>query len=130
MILEHVMSRFPGSGYYVLTREDIKEINDLKTKKYATWEWIYGYSPEYELENTIIANSRKMILRITVSGGIIIKATIIGGLQGDHALNDLEKALEGVRHDEHDLMAKLGSYTFPEGFLPSTPEEFIRKYLF
>jgi lipoate---protein ligase len=130
MIMEHVMSRFPGSEYYVFTREDIKAIKDLKTKKYSTWEWIYGYSPEYELENTLIINSRNLILRITVSGGIIIKATISGDLQGDHPLNDFEKVLEGVRHYEHDLSARLGSYSFPEGFFISTPGEFIRKYLF
>jgi lipoate---protein ligase len=129
LIMKHVMSRFPGSEYYAFTREDTNLINQLKANKYDTWEWIYGYSPEYELENTFLMNGRHMILRLTVSGGIIIKATISGDLQGNIPVNDLEKALEGVRHDEDELAAKLGSVTFPEGFNISNPGEFARKYL-
>ncbi len=124
MILEHIMQSFPGSVFYEFTEDDMKAINRLKTEKYSTWEWIFGYSPEYELEKSFLVDGCRLTIRLNVTGGIIRKARIDGDFQETPDIRRLEMSLEGARHDENELTGKLESAVFPEGFF-ITPRELI-----
>ena len=44
VLLESILHRLPGSEY-VLTPEDLVEIEARKQARYDTWDWNYGHSP-------------------------------------------------------------------------------------
>ncbi len=126
MILDHIMSSFPGSAIYEFTRADINNINNLRTEKYQTWEWNFGYSPEYNFERSLIANGQYMQVRLHVKGGVIKKARIRGDFFSQTDISGFEKILTGAKHDETELMIKLESIPFSRYFHDISAGEFIR----
>ncbi|HOQ49218.1 MAG TPA: biotin/lipoate A/B protein ligase family protein, partial [Candidatus Kapabacteria bacterium] len=47
LVFNHILEMYEDAKIYEITEEDIKKINELVEKKYSTWEWNFGYSPEY-----------------------------------------------------------------------------------
>ena len=41
----------PGLELIQPGEEEINKINEIATNKYRTWEWNYGYGPEYHFTN-------------------------------------------------------------------------------
>jgi lipoate---protein ligase len=105
IMLDHILDNFPDSRKYEFSNDDIAK---LRKAKYLTWEWNFGYSPEYEFERSFIINGRLIQLKLSVSGGIIQKAGIQGDFINQPGLRELENLLEGVKHDETELLNKLG----------------------
>src|SRR5690606_11779633 len=46
-IMEYITSSFEDARMYEFTEEDLKKIQEIRDNKYSTWEWNYGYSPDY-----------------------------------------------------------------------------------
>ena len=127
IILEHVMDIFPGSSSYEFSDEDNININILRDEKYITWEWNFGYSPKYEFEKSFIINGHFIQVHLNVSGGIIQKANISGDYSSKHDKVAVEDLLEGVRHDQSEMIKRLESIPFPEYFNNITAPEFVKK---
>lgn len=51
------------------TTEEVKQIEQLSEEKYKSWDWNFGYSPEYTYFRVIEWNGRTINLRLSVQSG-------------------------------------------------------------
>jgi len=78
-------------------------ISDLAVSRYQTSEWIYGYSPRYLYQNTVLAQTSKIAYQLEVEKGIIEDFIIVEGeLNSDIKL--LFNKLIGISHNIYALL--------------------------
>jgi lipoate-protein ligase A len=58
-----------GLERYVFNEDDVTVIKKLREKKYATWEWNYGHSPEYNIKKDRHFDSGNLSIYMDVERG-------------------------------------------------------------
>lgn len=85
------------------------KIQDLRNNKYSTLEWIFLYTPKYELNNKFIYQNLSCSVKLRVKKGIIQSAQI-NGLESIKSINIkiLEQQLQNKPHlvDEFESILK------------------------
>lgn len=104
-LMNHVISTFPGAKLYKFTDDDLAIIKKLRDEKYATNEWNFGKSPAYNLKKAIRTKGGLLEMNIDVKQGIIQKISIFGDFFSEQGVDELEKSLEGVAHNEAAIRA-------------------------
>ena len=89
----------PGSELVQPGEEEINKINEIATDKYRTWEWNYGYGPEYHFTNRFQYLGKDCSCRLSVKDGIILECEI----KGSDELESACKRLIGYRHMVKDI---------------------------
>jgi lipoate---protein ligase len=102
-LLFYIHSVFPECLSYDFNDIEIAEINDLASKKYNKWEWIYGYSPNYKFQKSTIIDNKNLDLNIDVSNGVITDINLTGNFFKSSAKVEIEKSLNGIRHKEEEI---------------------------
>ena len=100
---------------YDLTGEDVRVSVELVRDMYGTWEWNYGRSPAYNVQQTKRFDCGTVDLRLNVRDGVIEQAVLYGDFFGVMDKSGLEQALVGLRHRPQDIERALagidvGSY--------------------
>ncbi|NCO56210.1 MAG: lipoate--protein ligase family protein, partial [Bacteroidetes bacterium] len=87
---QKINADFISKEKYFLSDADILAINELVKTKYKTWEWNYGYSPNYNFNKS----SKNNLLNISVE----VKKGIITNLKiyGINNFSKIENILKGV----------------------------------
>lgn len=85
---------FPGSELHNLTPSELREAELLAEKKYKTWEWNYGYGPEYQFTNSFDLLGKEDSCRIHVKDGTILNFVP----EGSSELLQVAEKLIGCRH--------------------------------
>jgi lipoate-protein ligase A len=99
------LNNYPGAEPYELSREDKKNIEALAGTKYKSWEWNYGYGPEYHFTNRFECNGKECHCSMFVKDGIIMECEITGSMEIESSC----KKLIGCRHMVDDVQIKLGN---------------------
>lgn len=86
-----------------LSQEDFDQIQRLVQKKYKTWEWNYGASPDYHLRRVQRFSGGTAEVRLDVRQGVIAQAVIYGDFFGVRPKEALEEQLIGIRHERAAL---------------------------
>lgn len=86
---------------YGLTERDIAEIQKLRDTKYATWEWNYGFSPEYTIRKEEKFDGGIVTAHMNVEKGRIKEIKLFGDFFGNGDIAELEETLQGLPLDEH-----------------------------
>lgn len=95
-------NRFQIQENFELTEEMIAEVRQLEKEKYQTWDWNFGYSPNYVLHKWITVNGEEMDLKIEVKKGTIQE---VGTTQKANLyLETLFEKMKGKRH-QPELLA-------------------------
>lgn len=89
-----------------LNGEQLAEITRLRDSKYATWEWVYGASPEYNMRKEKKFPTGLVTLYMQVDGGCIEGIRFYGDFFGNGDISELEAAMKGLRLDS-ELEEKL-----------------------
>lgn len=97
----------------------IAKAQDLANKKYRTWEWNYGNSPAFNLENKVRIEGKGTVdIRLEVEEGLIKAIKIYGDFLGSLGTKNIEDKLinqpyklENVNKliDETEIKAVFGS---------------------
>jgi len=91
---------------FQFSEEDKKAIRQLRDEKYATWDWIYGYSPKYNYKNQTGSGAGMVSCSLQVSKGKIESSGWGGSISpGQAAL--LAAALQNSRHELSELEQRL-----------------------
>jgi lipoate-protein ligase A len=94
-----IMEKFNGKFFEPDTGMQ-KAIGKLAREKYNTWEWVYGWSPDYAFENTFHTNAFEVFIRLSTHRGIvqtcILKSQQIPAIILERAI----KGLTGAPHEE------------------------------
>lgn len=110
---------------YELTPEDKKNIQNLVDRKYGTWEWNYGSSPEFNYKGYKRFEGGSLDLRLHVVNGIIEKCKIYGDFFGKGDVKDLEDKLVGLKYDMDEVEKALEGVDISEYLGRITKEEFL-----
>ncbi len=86
---------------YRLTEYDVAEIQKLRDEKYATWEWNYGFSPEYKVRKETKFDGGIVTAHMEVEKGRINEIKIFGDFFGNRDISELERALQGIPLDKN-----------------------------
>jgi lipoate-protein ligase A len=88
-----------GNTQVKLVEEEIFEIESLAATKYRTWDWNYGYGPEYLFNNSFDISGSQYTCSMFVKNGKIEECR----LEGSGELTASGEKLTGCRHHPSDL---------------------------
>ena len=83
----------------VLPEEIKNNAAALAVSKYKTWEWNWGYGPEYTFENHFILDNESQHCRLFVKDGLIVESSF----EGSKNLKGISSKLIGCRHMAEDI---------------------------
>lgn len=109
-----------GSRKYELTEEDKAEIEKLREEKYATWDWNYGFSGNYGMQNEKKFPAGMVSVAMNVKNGRIEDIRLFGDFFGNGELSELEKAMVGLPLDSAlvEELKKLNVSYYMNGISP------------
>lgn len=127
-ILTEEVFRENNYALYQLSELEMQAVNKLRDRKYATWEWIYGTSPPFNIRKTRTFSWGSLDIRLEVKRGIINECRIYGDYFASRDICELEKALTGISYREEEVSQCLTRMNL-HGFLPQCePRDFIELF--
>ncbi|MGZ9583561.1 lipoate--protein ligase [Paenibacillus marinisediminis] len=107
-ILRHVFGMEPDQvPQYKLTEQDWEKIHAISEERYQNWDWNYGHSPKFNVQNAKKFPAGIVDIRLDVKDGRIEGAKIFGDFFGIGEISDVEAKLAGVRYNEQALQEAL-----------------------
>lgn len=123
LLLDYMKQEYPDMTEYVLTEEDLAAIQELKEHKFATWDWNYGKSPDYNVRRATKFTSGKVEIFANVVESKIQDIKIYGDFFGIEDVAAVEDALRGVRYEREDVLETLQSLNLARYFAGISTEE-------
>ncbi len=115
-LMDHVLATYPGARLYKFTEEDKKKIQQLRDEKYATHEWNFGKSPQYNFKKAIRTKGGLLEMNLEVKDGIIKQAKIFGDFFSEKGITEVEEALSNTQHEETELRKALSQLPIEKHF--------------
>jgi lipoate-protein ligase A len=110
---------------YVLTETDWKKIHEISEDRYQNWEWNYGKSPKFNLQNSHRFPVGSVDIRLEVNRGIIENCKIYGDFFGVGEVTDIERKLTGTRYEKEAISRVLDEIDVRHYFGNVTKEEIL-----
>ena len=124
-IMDHIMSNYPDAKMYEYTEDDLAAIQKIRDEKYATWEWNFGYSPDYNFQRGVRATGGTLEMNLKVHKGVIQEAKITGDFFHILDIQPIEEALKGTPHDENKIREVLQEFSLGDYFKDITEDDLI-----
>jgi lipoate-protein ligase A len=108
-IFNYVLETFPGAYLYAFSEADLAKIQEIRDSKYATWEWNFGYSPQYDFQQAVRTPGGTLEIHMNVRDGLIQEVRFLGDFFNVAPIEPLQEGLVGCPHEESALKAKLNA---------------------
>jgi lipoate-protein ligase A len=129
MIQDHVLNQNPDARIVELTEDMQREIQYLVDQKYNSWEWNFGYSPQYDFKKQYTTISGQNInIHLHVKGGVIMAARIDSESMPVQDTVKLELSLIGVQHSPERIRQLANGINIEVHFSFINREEFINLF--
>lgn len=115
-IMAHIVATHDDCRMYEFSEEDLATIQTIIDEKYATWDWNFGYSPEYDLTQGIRTDAGTIEIHMNVADGKITGIKLLGDFFHIKPVEELEEKLIGCKHEEGALLKRLRDIK-PERFI-------------
>jgi lipoate---protein ligase len=125
LLLTHIFEDSGEVQEYVLTEEDWKTIHEISEQRYQNWDWNYGNSPKFNLQNSHRFPIGSIDIRLEVNKGVIENCKIYGDFFGVGDVNEIEEKLIGIRYERSEIEQALGDVDVKYYFGKVTKEEII-----
>ena len=125
LLTAEIIKNNPEAKRYQLSLEDLAGIEQLMEEKYETWDWNFGFSPQYNFKKAIKIPAGFIEVHLDVVHGIIEKAKIFGDFFASMPIEDLEVKLIGKKHQTTDLENLFTSMDLTLFFGKVTAEEIL-----
>jgi lipoate-protein ligase A len=125
LLTAEIIKNNPEAKRYQLSLEDLAGIEQLMEEKYETWDWNFGFSPQYNFKKAIKIPAGFIEVHLDVVHGIIEKAKIFGDFFASMPIEDLEEQLIGKKHQTTDLENLFTSMDLTLFFGKVTAEEIL-----
>lgn len=126
ILLEHIFEGQHPIPEYVLTEEDWQKIHEISKERYQNWDWNFGESPEFNLQQSKRFPIGSIDVRLNVGEkGIIQSCKIYGDFFGVGDVADIENRLSGVRYDRDLIGQALADIDVKHYFGDISKEEFL-----
>jgi len=103
-LFEYVRHLFTGS-LHAFSPSEAAAIGALKDTKYHTWDWVYGWSPDYEMHQTVAAGKLSFEILIGVHRGTIKECRLKSPELTETFMNSVEDAFTGCPHEFRQILA-------------------------
>lgn len=110
---------------YELTEEDWKNIHKISEERYQKWDWNYGKSPDFNIQESHKFDAGLVDVRLDVKKGIIENCKIYGDFFGIGEIKVIEDQLKGVRHNREAIEEALKDIDVPHYLGKISKEDFI-----
>jgi lipoate-protein ligase A len=127
-ILSHIMEYYPDSETYTVTESELAAIQKLVQKKYVTWKWTFGYSPDYTFERKIEISGPEAGIFLQVKKGLISEIRLSGEIFQGSPGKKLESELLHQQHDENVISDLLNSSDLKNILQQSDLEKLIKSF--
>ena len=115
-IINHILTTYDDCVLYEFTEKDLAAIQKIRDEKYATWEWNYGKSPDYNFKKGIRNDGGTLEMNLEVEKGVIKKVKIYGDFFNEKDIAEIESGLENTAHDENEIRKVLDQYEIGKYF--------------
>ncbi|MDD4847592.1 MAG: lipoate--protein ligase [Bacteroidales bacterium] len=103
-LMQFIQQNFTNNPIDTITEFEERQIEQLVTKKYNTWKWNFGQSPEYAFNRKIRTEGGSIQLSLNVKKGLIENVKFYGDFFSYKDIESLEKQLQGVQHEKMALL--------------------------
>ncbi len=110
---------------YQLTEADWEAVHQLSKEKYQTWEWNYGRSPEFNIQQKHRFAFGQIDARIQVKDGLITDIKFFGDFLGHGDLSEIENRLLKQQYQASKLQEALTEIDLKHYFGEISTEEFV-----
>lgn len=125
-LLENIFEGYDEIPEYKLTEKDWEVIYKIREERYANWDWNYGESPEFNVQQTKRFPIGSIDVRLQVGEKSIIEGCkIYGDFFGVGDVKDIQDRLVGVRYDRDALEQALEGVDLKHYFGNITKEDFL-----
>jgi len=105
------------------TPDELTEIEKIREERYANPEWTFGRDPAFTFTNKKRFPGGGLEVFLDVKGDVIQSAKITGDFLALRPIAEIEKRMEGVRHNEEALREALRSIDITPVLGSITPDE-------
>jgi len=110
---------------YELTEEDWKNIHKISEERYQKWDWNYGKSPDFNIQESHKFDAGLVDVRLDVKKGIIENCKIYGDFFGIGEIKVIEDHLKGIRHNRQAIEEALEDVDVPHYLGKISKDDFI-----
>ena len=123
----YLKTALAGSGLTetTLTPQELEAVETLRANKYATWEWTYGRSPRYNMENKRYWTGGCLEVRADVAHGMVEEIVFYGDFLAVRSMEEITAALRGCAFRAEAFGAVLDRFALHEFFGAITKEEIL-----
>jgi len=100
LLLRYIFDGEENIPTYQLTKADWDKINEISEERYKNWDWNYGRSPKFNLQQSHRFPVGHIDVRLEVEKGIIENCKIYGDFFGVGDVTDIESKLTRIRYDK------------------------------
>ena len=126
LIQQHINEMYPDARFYELSDKDQSLIEDLVSRKYSTWDWNFGSSPDYNFRNVIrTQHSGTIEFCMNVRNGIILQTRIYGDYFSHADPAEIENSLSDIPHNEDSIREAISTFDISRYFSKLTVDEFV-----
>ncbi len=111
--------------HYLISKKEWDGVNELRDRKYGTWEWNYGQSPDFNIQRVKRFPIGEIDLRLEVEKGIIKHIRIYGDFFGFLPVSDIEESLKNRKYTLDSVTKQLSNFNMKDYFGDLSTEEFI-----
>ncbi|NLT51023.1 MAG: lipoate--protein ligase [Ignavibacteria bacterium] len=123
MIREEIILTSAYFGEYFFSTEEWQDIYELAKKKYNSFEWNYGRSPDFIFENKKLIGDKSFVVKLEIFEGIIKNAQIFKNGKRDSVT---EEILINKKYDLQYLTSMPILKMFPAEFPEGLKKDFIK----
>lgn len=125
-LLQSIFGQAEQIPFYELTAEDWVKVRKLADERYRSWEWNYGRSPAFNVQQKKrIEGAGTFDVRLQVEEGLIAGAVIYGDFFGRGDSNEVAGKLIGTRYEASALKQLIAGIDLPFYFGPVTEEDWL-----
>jgi lipoate-protein ligase A len=97
-LFEYTRQQFNGS-LHTFTASEATSIGTLKVNRYNTWDWVYGWSPDYEYQQTTTAGKIPVAIFLAVHRGRVSQCRLQSSALPEAFMDDVASAITGCAHE-------------------------------
>ncbi len=116
LVFNHILEMYEDAKIYEITEEDTRRIKELVEKKYSTWEWNFGYSPEYNFSKSVRTEGGTLEVSMFVENGIIQRLRFYGDFFTHRDIFEIEEAFVSIQHREDKVIQVLSQFNLDDYF--------------
>ncbi len=125
LFIEEIKTSNEKVEVYSFDQQDMEAIEKLVAEKYSTWEWNFGFSPDYNFKKANKVPAGFIEVHLDVHKGIIQEAKIFGDFFASNAVEELESKLVGIKHDQDAIRSLFHTLDIQSYFGKVTVEEVL-----